>query len=400
MKNLTTAALVCVLLTICSGADWRQFRGPDYANSTTGKLPAEFDSTAGIAWTAELPGRGLSGPIVVGDRIFVTSCTGINQDRLHVLCFDTATGTQLWHRQFWATGLTMTHPKTNTAAPTPASDGERIYALFSTNDVFCLDLDGNLIWLRGLAEQYPNASNSLGLASSPTLVDNTLVVQLETDSESVAVGLDSQRGHTRWQQPRPKQASWTTPTVVQRPNGNQLIALQSATGMTALDPASGQIVWEYAQRCASQPSTASNGSVTFVPSDGLVALRDNGTSPEPEVLWKNNKLAPSTPSPLLRGDRLYVVNKSVLKCGNAIDGELLWQMRLDGTNFTSSPVAAGNYIYVFEESGKATVVEDGGSEGRIVGGGNLNETILCTPAIANNALFVRSDQHLFKISAQ
>lgn len=400
VKNLLCTLLCSLGFLVVSGADWPQFRGSGNTNSTSASLPTSFDDSDGIAWKTPLPGRGLSGPIVVGDRVFVTACSGVHQDRLHVLCFDVSSGKPAWQRQFWATGRTMTHPKTNTAAPTPTSDGEFIYALFSTNDIVCLDLDGNLMWLRGLADEYPNASNSLGLASSPTVVEDTLVLQLETDSESVALGLDRNKGQTLWELPRPKQASWTTPTVVQRPNGVRLIAIQSATGMTAHDPQSGQLVWQYGKSCSTQPSTVSNGEVSFVPSGGLVALRDNGTSPEPEVLWSSSRLGPSTPSPLLIGDRIYIINRSVLKCGGTADGELIWQMRLDGKNFTSSPVAAGNFIYVFNESGKATIVEDTGDEGRVVGGGELNETILCSPAIADDALFVRSDQHLFKISAQ
>src|SRR6185436_7297544 len=119
-----------------------------------------------LAWKTDLPGRGLSSPIIIGDKIFVTSCSGPKQQRLHVLCFNASNGAKLWERQFWATGRTMCQPKMSVAAPTPASDGERIVAIFSSNDIVCLDLDGNLLWLRGLGRDYPNASNSVGMSSS------------------------------------------------------------------------------------------------------------------------------------------------------------------------------------------------------------------------------------------
>ena len=89
-----------------------------------------------------------------------------------------------------ATGRTMSHNKTCVAANTPCSDGDRVFALFSSNDLFAFDLDGNLLWLRGLTFDYPNASNSLGMAQSPVVIDGTLVVQSENDSESFAAGLD------------------------------------------------------------------------------------------------------------------------------------------------------------------------------------------------------------------
>ena len=165
--------LVCVLCL--TGADWRQFRGTEVNGlAVDGRIPSSFSSDENVAWKIDLPGRGLSGPIVVGDRIYVTASSGFRQDRLHVLCFDRKSGDRIFERQFWATGRTMCHPKMCVATPTPASDGTRIFASYSSNDVACLDLDGNLLWYRGLTHDYPNASNSLGMSSSPIVVDETL----------------------------------------------------------------------------------------------------------------------------------------------------------------------------------------------------------------------------------
>jgi outer membrane protein assembly factor BamB len=105
-----------------TGADWPQFRGADSSGVSADKnVPTSIGEN--IAWSAELPGRGLSGPIVVGGRVFLTASSGYQQDRLHILCFDAITGKRLWERQFWATGRTLCHPKMCNATPTPASDG-------------------------------------------------------------------------------------------------------------------------------------------------------------------------------------------------------------------------------------------------------------------------------------
>ena len=104
-------------------ADWLQFRGPDgSAVARDGKLPDKLK----INWTAELPGRGLSCPIVVGDKLFVTCASGPQQERLHVFCFSAADGKKIWERQLKATGRTMTQSKTCVAAPSPCSDGARL----------------------------------------------------------------------------------------------------------------------------------------------------------------------------------------------------------------------------------------------------------------------------------
>jgi outer membrane protein assembly factor BamB len=202
MKTILTCAALLGSLTFAS-ADWRQFRGPagnGIVNDPA--LPTQLD-TKNIHWTIDLPGRGLSSPIVVGDRVYLTAASGPKQDRLHVICFSAKDGKKLWERQFRATGRTMTHEKTCVAAPTPVSDGERIFAIFSSNDVLCLDLDGNLLWLRGLTRDYPNASNSLGMSSSLTVADGVLITMVENDSESFTAGLDAKTGVNRWKLDRP-----------------------------------------------------------------------------------------------------------------------------------------------------------------------------------------------------
>ncbi len=398
---LLTACLsdTSLLVTSAQAGDWTRFRGSGGSGeAATEQCPSTWSSEENLAWKTPLPGRGLSSPIVVSDRVFVTACSGVRQDRLHVLCFDQQNGQQLWERQFWATGRTQTHAKTNTAAPTPVSDGSVVYALFSTNDLFALDLDGNLLWLRGLTQEYPNASNSLGMASSPIVAGGNVIVLLETDSQAVALGIDSQTGSTSWELERPHSANWTSPTLLKNAAGEPIVALQSSKGMSAHNPQTGTQLWNFERGCASTPSSASAGDVAYVPSSGLVALRGSSLSGTPEVLWESSRLQPSTPSPLLANDRLFVINRSILKCADPATGEVAWQLRIEG-DFTSSPVSAGKLIYVFNEAGVGQVIEDMGESGRIVGGGDLKETLLCTPAVAHNAIFVRSDQHLFKIAS-
>ncbi|HBL47424.1 MAG TPA: pyrrolo-quinoline quinone, partial [Planctomycetaceae bacterium] len=106
MKYISIQLLIPLLaVSLCCGADWPQFRGPLTNNVSLADAPPGKVDQGSIAWTADLEGRGASGPIVVGDKVFLTSTTGFKQDQLHVLCFDLKSGKQLWDRQFWATGL-------------------------------------------------------------------------------------------------------------------------------------------------------------------------------------------------------------------------------------------------------------------------------------------------------
>jgi outer membrane protein assembly factor BamB len=402
MHRLLSVCLAAAAATLLTGADWLQFRGSDTTGVAQGPAPpVSWSGDENIAWKAELPGRGLSGAIVIGERVYLTASSGFEQDRLHVLCFSDETGEKLWERQFWATGRTQTHSKMCVATPTPASDGERIFAFFSSNDLVCLDLDGNLLWYRGLGHDFPNASNSLGMASSPLVTDETLIVQVESDDDAFATGIDVATGVARWKIDRPEAANWTSPALLKGgdKDGGNLVLLQSSKGLSAVKPRTGEQVWAYGDGASTIPSSVVNGETIFVPSNGITALRPIATGDSsPEVLWQQANLAPSTASPFVYEGRLYSVNRAgAVTCADLKTGERIWQLRLTGP-FTSTPVAAGGYLYFFNEKGQGQVVKPGETEGTIAGQGDLGETILATPAIANGALYVRSDGYLWKIA--
>src|SRR5262249_205518 len=155
--------------------------------SNEANLPSRWNATEGVRWKIDLPGRGLSSPIIAGNRLYVTACTGVNQDPLHVFGFDAPQGPKFCERQFSAPGLTDCNPNTCMAARTPGSGGSHVSALFASNDLACIDRDGTLAWYRSLATDYPNLTNQVGMAASPVLWRNTLIVSLETDAESCAL---------------------------------------------------------------------------------------------------------------------------------------------------------------------------------------------------------------------
>ena len=392
-----TALLSLALGASLHAADWLQFRGP-LASGTAeeGGLPAKLDAAKNLAWASDLPGRGLSSPIIVGNRVFVTASSGPKQDRLHVLCFDAREGRKLWERRFWATGRTMCHEKTAVAAPTPASDGQKIFALFSSNDLVCLDLEGNLIWLRGLTQDYPNASNSLGMSSSLVVVEGVVIAMIENDSESFTAGLDTESGTNRWKIDRPKRANWTSPVILKADGKPTLVGLQSSAGLSAVEPKTGKQVWNYGEGASTIPSSAVAAGVLFIPSQGLTALQLTGGDVPPRQLWRSSQLRPSTPSPVVVGDRVFTMNDAgVLSCGDTAAGRRLWQLRLKGP-FSASPVAAGAFIYAVNEAGLLQVVDTSKPEGELVSEVDLKQTVLSTPSISGGAIYLRSDRTLWK----
>ena len=382
-------------------ADWPQFRSSE-SNSVSRDAPppTEWSETKNIAWKVELPGRGPSSPIVVGNRVVVTCSSGINQDRLHVLCFDTGDGRKLWERQFWATGRTLSHPASANAAPTPASDGKLVFAFYSSNDLICLDLEGNLKWLRGLAYDFPHTGNDVGMSSSPLVMGNIVIAQVECQGDSFATGIDTATGEGRWRINRPKEASWASPVALRGPGGSEAVLLQSPSQLSAHDPATGRELWTYKVACDAISSAVVAEGIVYVPSKGMTALKPRSDS-EPETIWNVAGLQPGAASPLIDDGRLFFINRSgVLTCASTADGQALSKARLQG-DFWGTPALAGNRRFCFAQNGLGQVVEVSadGRHGEVVGGGQLDGTIQCSPAISSGALYVRSDHHLWKIAA-
>ena len=395
MKRLlfTLALLTTVSL---QAEDWPQFRGPRGDGiAPDAKLPGKLDAQS-VAWSVDVPGQGVSSPIIVGDLVFVTSASGPKHEQLRVFCFRLADGTLRWERRFWATGRTMTHEKISPATPTPASDGRCVYALFSSNDCFALDLEGNLLWYRGLGRDYPNANNSLGMASSLVITPDALITQLESESESFAAGLDPRTGANRWKMDRPRKSNWASPVLIAGPDGKPVVLLQSSQGVAAVESATGRILWKYEDKASVVPSTTASNGRLYVPSQGLTVLEPSAGGP-PKQVWRSGQLRPGTPSPVVLGERVFALNDGgILTCGDTADGKRLWQLRLKGP-FSATPVVAGGLLYCVNELGLVQVVNPAAAEGEIVSDLDLGRSVIGTPAIAANSLFVRGDGKLWRI---
>lgn len=395
------------LLAIClffqsafgeSSDTWDQFRGPGAsAVVPDGQLPDDISNDKVLRWKVALPGEGLSSPVLHGNHVFLTASSGPEQKTLHVLCFDQSSGKPVWERTLQATGRTMCHEKTAVAAPTPVIGAGHIFALFSSNDLVCLDLDGNLKWLRGLTLDYPNASNSLGMASSPVFMDGVVVVQIENDSQSFAAGIDATNGRNLWMIDRPKAANWTSPVPVKM-GDTYSVALQSSRGVTLVDSVSGREIWDFTDGASTIPSSVVSGGVLYVPSNGITALSLTGSGAPGSVLWNSRRLRPSTPSPVIASGLILTVNNAgVITAASLADGEKQWDLRLSGP-FSATPLVSGNQLLFVSEKGVVQLVEVNASEGKLAGSLDLGEMILCTPAASAGQVFLRSDNFLYKLA--
>jgi outer membrane protein assembly factor BamB len=400
------AKLIAVAIWGVLPADWPGWRGPQGNGISADKdTPVNWSATAGVRWKVPLVGKGVGNPVIWGDRVFLTSSDGPRHDQLHLFCLDRRDGRARWHQTFWGTAPTLRHEqKSSMATPTPVTDGQHVWAFFGSGDLFCLDLDGNLVWCRSLAQEFEPFQNRFGMGSSPVLAGDRLLLQCDHWGQSYLLAVDKRTGKTLWKTDRAEHVSWSTPLVVDVEGRPQLIAC-ATFHVKGYDVETGRELWSaggLTRECIPTP-VAAGGLILVV--SGLkgeaLALRSGGRGDvtESHVLWRNGRGAPFVPSALLLDGLYYQVDdRGIGTCFDARTGDLVWQERLGGA-FTASPVAADGKLYFIDEEGVTTVLR-AGREFERLSRNAIGEPVFASPAIASGELFIRGDRHLFCITSQ
>lgn len=398
---LLTLTITCLSACTSDAADpdaeWLGFRG-DGTSASNSEAPEKVDIGVGgnLAWKTDMPGRSVAGPIVVGDLVVTTSSSGLDGEVLHIDGVDLETGQRRWQQTFRATGRPFCHPTSANAAPSPASDGERIFAFYSSNDLVCLSVTGELLWYRGLGFDYPKAGNDVGMASSPVVADGVVIVQVQAQGDSFALGVDAKTGKNLWRIELPTLPNWSSPLPVRRPDDRTEVILQTRKDAVAVDPRSGKVQWSTDEGGSAVPSPTASDGLLLLPGDELVAMGIGATASTPEVVWRNNKLSPGNSSIVATKDRIYALKGSRLIAAKLSDGEIVWQQRLSGIGSAwATPVISNNRLYLFDQSGVGRIVIDKGDKAEVVGEPDLEEGVLGSPAIANGRLIVRGVKTLF-----
>ena len=394
MRRISLAVvLVFFSHAMAVGEDWTCFRGPSAGWSPASGLPTRWDSAtnAGVVWKTELPGKGISSPVVLGDRAYVTSAIGYLEKRLMVIAVDVKSGRIVWRRQFAATGSTICHPTTSMAGPTPVACARGIYALFATGDMAGFSLDGDLLWYRSLVKDFPTVGTQVGMASSLAFSGGLVVAQLENIGESFIVGVDPATGVDKWRLKRESSSIWSSPMAV-TVAGLERVLLQNTKGLTLLDPADGKEVWTHKASLSPIASPAISADRLFACGSPFVAL----TLGDPAVsgAWESSRMGSRHASPLAVAGKVYGVVQIGLNCLDASNGKELWQQRLKGP-ISASPVAADGKIYLFAEDGSGYVLRLGGEKPEVLATNPLGESISATPAIVDGRLLVRGSKHLW-----
>jgi outer membrane protein assembly factor BamB len=389
--------------------NWSQFRGDDGTGMSTDCDYSSKWTPDRILWTVDLPGVGHSSPVIWGTKLFLTSANDSGTTR-YLLCLDAQTGKRLWMRQM-SFDASHKHAKNSWASSTPALDGERIYFVFADSErqvLAAYDFEGNSVWDKNLGSF--TSQHAQGV--SPIVFEDTVILANDQDGPSSIIACDKRTGHTVWSAPRksaPQSTSYATPFVYRRKDGPpQLICSSSLSGVSALDPHTGQTIWttkSLPQRTVASPVLA--GGLLFqccgAAGQGtlMVAVDPGGQGDvsKTHVRYKRTKILPYVPTPVAFRDNLFLwSDHGVVCCMNPLTGKDAWTKRIGG-DFSSSPICAGGMLFNMDEAGDVIVLS-ASNEFKPLGRIPLGDPSHSTPAIANGRLYFRTFHHLACVAAR
>lgn len=434
---------VSVLLTLAScmplvGDDaqdrqntWPEWRGPIATGfAPNADPPTEWSESKNVAWKTRIPGLGHSSPIVWGDRVFLTSAVPIGaamepkfsgapgaHDNLPVthrhefrfVAVDRSSGKIVADRNL-RTALPHegAHYTSSLASASAVTDGKHVFVSFGSQGVYCVDIDGNVKWEKQLGKL--NTKHGHGEGSSPTLFEDTLIVNSDHEGQSFVVALDKQTGEQRWRNDRHEVTSWSSPIVVKHAGKAQVIVCGSDR-VRGYDVETGKVIWECGGLSKNIVATPVMGDgIVFAASSydtrAMLAIRLEGatgdiTSTE-QVLWSRSIRTPYVPSPLLIDHSVYflrhyqnILSRVSTKSGEDIVGS---PYRLGGAgNIYASPIGASGNVFVTDLDGTTMVLSHGDDPPKLLARNHLDDSFSASGALVGKQLFLRGKRWLYCI---
>ncbi len=459
--GLLTLASLVVAPAAAAAADWPRFRGPD-ANpvGVSERLPSTWSPRDNVEWKAEVPGRGWSSPVVVGDRVFLTTVTtdgvskppqpgtefsneyiaelekqGLSDDEvlarlnardielphevsLHyfLYCFDLTSGRVRWKQEFH-TGRPPggRHRKNSFVSETPVSDGRSVFVYVANLGLYAFSVDGRLRWKSAL-EARPIYLD-FGTGGSPALHGNTLVIVSDNEQQQFIAAFDARTGKERWRTPRdlyvkadPRKSGWSSPFIWAHPARTEIVAVGPGTAVSY--DLAGKELWRISGMSAAPiPSPFVYDGLLYIDGGaggslyairpgaaGDISVRGDGDT-NAFVAWSAERGGTYLPTPLAYQGGIYKLSeKGVLTRFDAKTGRISYRNRLgrEAGAFTSSPWAYNGRVYCLSEEGQTFVVA-AGETFALLHVNELGEMAQATPAIVGDRLLVRTESLLYSM---
>lgn len=410
------ALSLLAITSLAAAEDWPEFRGPSKQGLTSATgLPVEWNPAfkKNIQWKAEVPGIGWSSPVVVGDRVYLTSAVPVGgaekpdaERSLRALCLQAADGKILWDVEVFLQpkDAPAVHKKNSHASPTPVHEDGKLYLHFGHQGSACLNVaDGSVVWKTQSFAYTPVHGNG----GSPVIEGGLFIFNADADVNPAVIALDKTTGKQVWKfarvSPAKNKFSFSTPLVIDVNGQRQLISAGSGV-VNALEPLTGKEIWRayYNEGFSIVPRPVyAHGMVYVTTGYGkpiALAIRADGQGDvtETHIAWRIEKFVPHNPSMVVAGDELYfVADNGVLTCADARSGQVHYQERCTGP-ISASILHADGKLYLQDEKGLGVVVQPGKTF-RILAKNDLAERSLASYAVIEDDFLIRTESHLWRI---
>jgi outer membrane protein assembly factor BamB len=397
---LSTVVVGYLSLTVAA-ADWPQWRGPNRKgiSNETGLLKEWPKEGPKQLWQVADVGDGFSTPAVVGDRIYLLSNKGADDESVQAR--DAKDGKQIWSTRLGKSGSNK-GPQYPGARSTPTVDGDVLYALGSDGDLACVETaKGEIRWHKNLRDDFGGKPGNWAYAESP-LIDGDVLICTPGGEKATMVGLNKKTGDVVWTSPVPggDEAAYASAIVVEV-GGVRMYVQFLQKGLVGVEAKTGKFLWRYAQTAEGSPANIPSPvayhdcvySAAGRSGGGLVQLKSEKGGVTAEQVYFDKKLPTSIGGVVEVGGALYGTNSKELICADFIKGDVKWQDKSIGA---ASVCCADGCLYLHGENGEVALVEATPTayheKGRFTPPGQPDRAkakAWAYPVVANGRLYIR-----------
>lgn len=424
-----------------SNRQWPSYRGY-YASGylDDAHLPDSFniESAYNVKWNVEVPGLGLSCPVIWDDRVFITTAVSefdkegylpglygdiapVDDSSEHVwkvICYNKNSGKLIWEQDsYQGIPKVKRHPKSSHANTSIACDGTHVIAFFGSEGLYCYDMDGQLLWKRdfGLINSAWDKVESAEweFCSSPVIFQDKVIIQADALNTAFVAVLDLHSGKTIWRQEREEISNWCTPNIYFDDNKSRVV-VNGYNHRGAYDLQTGDEIWKMSGggdipvptpivwKDLLYFNSAHGGKAPLMAlknsARGDIKYPQSESSPGDDFAWFYDRAGAYMTSVLVYDNLLYQLRwNGNLSCFDARTGELIYKETVHPTSFIASPVASDGKIYMVSEYGDLYIAKTG-REYKLLKKIPLGEVSLVTPGIVEGILFLRTAGCLIAVS--
>ena len=422
MNRCFSLLLLSLVFThTCQADNWPQWRGADWTSkSAEASLPSELDTEKNLLWRTPMPGPAGSSPVVWEEQAFVTSIDG---DKLLLICVDVKSGEVKWQQELVGKNK-ASRDHSNSASPSPCTDGEHVWAMMGNGNLACYTVAGEKVWHKDLQEAYGKFDIQFGMATTPILDNGKLYLALihgnmknSETSEGQVIALDAKSGKEIWLHQRKTNAtrenkhSYASP-VIYRDKEHEMLITHGGDFVIAHSLQDGSELWRCGGfnpkgesynpffRLVSSPSCADGIIVAPTakrgPVLGLKVDSQGDVTEEPTARhWELKKGTPDVATPVVYDGLIYLAGeKGALSCLDVKSGEVKYRKRLLADKHRSTPVAVDGRLIIADRKGTVFVIK-AGPEFEVLSKCELEEETTASPAISNGKVFIRTYEALY-----